>query len=89
MTSGKDESKDQEEEYKNEGREMIRKIIKNSGPIKKLSVKIKKPSIVLSNLKTFGCFMLDAFGIMIVQNSDKFIWEEFSTNIWDDFNENK
>lgn len=35
-------SEDQEEEYKNEGREMIRRIIKNPGPIKNLSVKIKE-----------------------------------------------
>ena len=35
-------SESQEEEYKNEGREMIRKIIKNPGPLKSLSVKIKE-----------------------------------------------
>ncbi len=34
-------SKDQEEEYKDQGREMIRKIITNPGPLKRLSVKIK------------------------------------------------
>jgi len=33
-------SKDQEEEYKDQGREMIRKIIANPGPLKNLSVKI-------------------------------------------------
>lgn len=32
----------QEEEYKNQGREMIRKIIQNPGPLKSLSVKIKE-----------------------------------------------
>jgi ATP-dependent helicase/DNAse subunit B len=35
-------SDEQEEEYKNEGRDMIRKIIKNPGVLKKLSVKIKE-----------------------------------------------
>lgn len=34
-------SEDHEQEYLNEGREMIRKIIKNPGPLKKLSIKIK------------------------------------------------
>ncbi|MBU0975072.1 PD-(D/E)XK nuclease family protein, partial [Patescibacteria group bacterium] len=33
-------SKSQEEKFKNEGREMIRKIIQNPGPLKALSVKI-------------------------------------------------
>lgn len=34
-------NKDHEEEYKNQGREMIKRIIKNPGPLKNLSVKIK------------------------------------------------
>lgn len=34
-------SKDQEEEYRDQGRDMIRKIITNPGPLKNLSVKIK------------------------------------------------
>lgn len=34
-------SRDHEEEYKNQGREMIRRIIANPGPLKNLSVKIK------------------------------------------------
>ncbi|MCB9813091.1 MAG: PD-(D/E)XK nuclease family protein [Pseudomonadales bacterium] len=34
-------SESQEEEYKNQGLEMIRKIMKNPGPLKRLSVKIK------------------------------------------------
>ncbi|MBP7700612.1 PD-(D/E)XK nuclease family protein [Candidatus Woesebacteria bacterium] len=35
-------SEAEEEDYKNQGREMIRKIIKNPGPLKSLSVKMKE-----------------------------------------------
>lgn len=35
-------SETEEEDYKNQGREMIRKIIKNPGPLKSLSVKMKE-----------------------------------------------